>query len=55
MFDVPAIIDAIAEAWGEIGAGEERLGMALDMMTEGMTRVANGRAQLQQLLDLLQE
>lgn len=53
--DREAIINAIAAAWGEIGAGGERLVVALDMVTEGMGRVANGRAQLQELIDLLQE
>lgn len=53
--DIEAIVNALAAAWGELGAGEERLAAGLDMITEGMTRVANGRAQLQALIDLLQE
>lgn len=53
--DREAIINAVAAAWGEFGAGSERLAVALDMLNEGMVRVANGRAQLQQLLDQLQE
>lgn len=51
--DWQALANLAAEAWGKVGQGEERLVTALDLINEGLTRTAAGRADLQRLIDLI--
>lgn len=52
--DVRAIIDRIAVVWGKIGTAEERLVVGHDLISAGMGMTAAARAELQELIDLLE-
>lgn len=53
VLDVQKIIDRLASVWGILGANEESLAVAADLIAAGMTRTAAARAELQQLIDEL--